>query len=192
MHENKRKRSCRKSVHWLSANYNTTFSQKNRETIASLLNHISHSNLLLALYSLFSYLPPKEGIAPLLYKFLGEVLKLSPLSIYVVRPNRFAIQSTDDRFFRQPLFRLFLKKMNGKVTAGKLVVGNSFLHFSVPSSIQKSSTANYCGTSRTAAISVTAVTNAAKNASKTTENWTSTSNKVRVRSTLQHNTYKIV
>ena len=82
--------------------------------------------------------------------------------------------------------------MNRKVTAGKLVVGDNILHFSVPSSIQKSSTANYCGTSRTAAISVTAVTNAAKNASKTTENWTSTSNKVRVRSTLQHNTYKIV
>ena len=82
--------------------------------------------------------------------------------------------------------------MNGKVTAGKLVVGNSFLHFSVPSSIQKSSTANYSYAGSTFRVTVTSVAARAKETPTAKKNWTSSANKVRARSTLQCNTYKIV
>ena len=73
--------------------------------------------------------------------------------------------------------------MNRKVTAGKLVVGNSVLHFSVPSSIQKSSTANY---SYAGSIFRATVTNGVARAKETpiaNKNWASSVNKVRVRST---------
>ena len=60
---------------------------------------------------------------------------------------------------------------------------NAIPVFIVPLSVQESSTANYCGSCRIGVTSITAVTIVAKNASITTEDWMSTSNKVRARST---------
>ena len=73
--------------------------------------------------------------------------------------------------------------MNRKVTAGKLVVGDNILHFSVPSSAQESSTANYSYAGSILRVTATTVADRAKETPIANKNWVSSVNKVRVRST---------